>query len=231
MNFEPTLFKAPSFTEELVQAIKLISPQFGLSIDERSRLFWEEDQNGACWGEYKALAPLFKAMPKPKKVLEIGPGLGRSVVFFYKKLGWEKSEIAVYEGEGNKTKYTILGPRFEDSFCGNFAMLQKVLSYNGLNNIILYDAAKIALKELPGPYDFIYSFYAIGFHWSLEHFLPDIAKLMHDKSIAVFTVPNNFAPFSQLEDFYYKIIDWQTMWPKAGSLKLLILSNSNITSA
>src|SRR5690349_2560299 len=83
------VFKAPPLTAELINAIKLISPQFDLKENEESRSFWEADQNGACWGEYQALEPIFKETPKPKKILEIGPGLGRSIVFFSKKLGWK----------------------------------------------------------------------------------------------------------------------------------------------
>lgn len=222
------LFKAPPFTPQLLQAIKLISPQFDLKEDEKSRKFWEADQNGACWGEYNALAPLFKIMPKPKKILEIGPGLGRSIVFFSKKLGWESSNIYAYEGDGKNTKYTILGPRFEDSFCGNIEILKKVLRYNGIKNAAIFDSAKTSLIDLPGPYDFIYSFYAIGYHWSLEYFLFDVLKLMDGNSIAVFTIPDDFIPFPQLEAFAYKIIDWKAVWPEEETLKLLILGKNKL---
>ena len=222
------VFKAPPLTPELIQAIRLISPQFDLSLDEESRAFWEADQNGACWGEFEALKPLFAKMQKPKRILEIGPGLGRSIVFFSKKLGWETSKIDVYEGEGEETKYTILGPRFEDSFCGNFAMLRKLLHYNDIPNVHIIDADQTLLKDLQGPYDFIFSFYAVGFHWSLEHFFSDIVKLMNETSYAVFTVPKNFTPFQQLKDINYKIVEWKTVWPKEGTLKILILSKNSL---
>jgi hypothetical protein len=57
-------------------------------------------------------------MPQPGKILEIGPGLGRSLVFFSKKMGWETSEIHAYEGEGSTTKYTTLGPDLTILFGG-----------------------------------------------------------------------------------------------------------------
>src|SRR5690349_11750277 len=79
------VFHAPPLTEELVSAIRLISPQFDLNCDETSRLLWEADQNGACWGEFEALQPLFEAVHTPSKILEIGPGMGRSLVFFSKR--------------------------------------------------------------------------------------------------------------------------------------------------
>jgi hypothetical protein len=217
------IFRAPPLTIELVAAIKLISPHCDFSSGEKYRSIWEADQNGACWGEYEALAPLFEAMPRPAKVLEIGPGMGRSLVFFSKKLAWQSSEIHAYEGNGRTTKYTILGPRFEDSFCGNIPVLRVILEYNGVSKVTIHDAGNVPLAALPGPYDFLYSFYSIGFHWSLEHFLDDLLALMHNGSIAVFTLPNNFVPFPRLERLAYRIVDWETAYPRDGQLKLLVL--------
>ena len=48
------IFLAPLLTPNLISAIKLISPQYALSLSEDSRLFWQKDQNGACWGEFEA---------------------------------------------------------------------------------------------------------------------------------------------------------------------------------
>jgi hypothetical protein len=218
----------PPLTPDLVAAERLIAPHFHLTTSEKSRRFWEAEMNGCCWGEYEALAPLFRSMRRPAKILEIGPGLGRSVVFFSKKLGWQKSEIHVYEGEGSTTKYTLLGPRFEDSFCGNIGMLRYVLEFNGMENVRIFNARDIPLADLPGSYDFLYSFYSIGFHWSLEHFLDDLTPLMHDSSVAVFTVPHEFSSFPTLERLPHKILDWKPVWPKGGRLKLLIIGKKAV---
>ena len=220
------VFRAPPLTPELVTAIRLISPQFVFEATEKHRRIWEADQNGACWGEYEALAPLFRAMPTPKKILEIGPGMGRSLVFFSRKLGWGSSEIHAYEGEGSSTRYTQMGPRGDDSYCGNIPVLRSVLEFNGIRNVRVFNAAEVQLTDLPGPYDFLYSFYSIGFHWSLEHFLSDLLPLLHDRSVAVFTVPQEFRPFPELEELPHRILDWKTVWPKDGRLKLLVLGKA-----
>jgi len=222
------IFRAPPLTKELVAAIKLIAPHFDFTTREKYRAIWEADQNGSCWGEYQALAPLFRAMPVPARILEIGPGMGRSLVFFSKKLGWESCEIHTYEGDGSIEKYRLIGPRFEDSFCGNITMLKYVLEYNGIHNVTIFNAKDTRLLNLPKPYDFLYSFYGIGFHWSLEHFLDDILSLLHDQAIAVFTVPNHFTTFPRLEELSYRIIDWKTVWPKDGCLKMLVLSKQTL---
>jgi len=170
------IFRAPPLTHKLRAAIKRISPQFDLR--KRDRLFWEADENGSCWGEYEALEPFLARVPADAKILEIGPGLGRSLVFFAKKLGWRGNQLNAYEGNGRTTKYTVLGPRFEDSFCGNIEELRRVLDFNGINDVKIFDAAKTRLSDLPGPYYLIYSFYGIGFHWSLEYFLDDLLPLL-----------------------------------------------------
>lgn len=222
------VFRAPPLTKELVTAIARISPQFQLSAGERSREFWEVEQNGACWGEYEALLPLFAALDRPHKVLEIGPGLGRSVIFFAKKLGWESSEIHLYEGTGATTYYTTLGPRFDYSFCGDLAVLSHILRYNGVGNVTIFDAKNIKMADLAGPYNFIYSFFSIGFHWALENFIDDILGLMDQQSVAVFTVPAGFTPFARLNELSHRVIDWKAVWPAERWLKLLIIGKSRL---
>jgi hypothetical protein len=220
------VFRAPPLTPELVAAIKLISPHCDFTDSEQYRAIWEADQNGACWGEYEALAPLFRALPRPQRILEIGPGMGRSLVFFSKKLGWENCDLNAFEGTGTSTKYTILGPRFEDSFCGNIPVLRSVLEYNGVRNVNIFDASQMRLGQVPGQFDLIYSFYCIGFHWSLAHFLADLLPRMHERSIALFTVPQEFQPFPAMQGLHHRIIEWKTAWPKDWWLKLLVLSKS-----
>jgi SAM-dependent methyltransferase len=218
------VFQAPPLTTELVSAIKLISPHLDFAPTEQNRLVWEEDNNRTCWREYEILAPLFQAIPKPKKILEIGPGLGRSLIFFSKKFGWNGSEIHAYDGEGSTTKYTILGDRFEDSYCGNLSMLRSVLEFNNIRNIRLFNARNVPLVDLQGSYDLLYSFYSIGYHWSLELFLDDLLTLMNERSIAVFTVPQAFRPFPKLKSLSYKVVDWKSTWSKDHWSRILILS-------
>ncbi len=91
------LFLAPPFTEEVVAAIRLISTRLPLKADEASRLLWQQESNAASEAEYEALLPLFEKVEKPKRVLEIGPGFGRSVVFFSKKGLLAGSEISLYD--------------------------------------------------------------------------------------------------------------------------------------
>jgi hypothetical protein len=222
------VFHAPPLSDELVRAIKLITPDIDLRTNEKSRQYWELDQNLSCWAEYEALSPILKQIPKPAKVLEIGPGFGRSVVFFSRKLDWPDTEFHLFEANGERTRYTMLGPRFEDSFCGNLALLEEVLKYNAVTNFTIFDAKKLDFKitRLPSPYDVIYSFYAIGFHWSLEHFLDDVLSLMHDRSVALFTVGYKFLEFEKLRRLHYRLID--ATRTRSLTVKMLVLSKSDV---
>lgn len=218
------VFRSPPLTPELVKAIRLISPHLDLKTGERDRFAWEEDQNASCWCEYEALAPLLGSIPRPRRILEIGPGLGRSIVFFSKKLGWESSDIQLFEGDGDRTKYTTLGPRFEDSFCGNMKMLRHVLNYNGVQNATIVDAKQTKLSNLPGPYDLLYSFYSIGYHWSVEFFMDDLLGIMSRKSVAIFSVPEEFSIFPRLKQFPYRLVDWKVPGSGGWGLKFVVLS-------
>lgn len=227
------LFKAPPFNRRIVQAIRLISPQYVLQADEESRKFWQTEQNGFCWGEYEALSGYLLKIPTPKKCLEIGPGMGRSVVFFSKKLGLEGSEFHLYESTGKRTKYTFNGPRFTDSFCGSIEILEDMLRYNGITNYKIFDAKDLdsKLSHLPGPYDIIYSFYAVGFHWSLEHFIDEAFALMHEKTLAFFIVTGDFVVFEKLKKFNFKIFDYVSCCPVNRKDKMLVLSKSQLFSS
>jgi hypothetical protein len=224
------VFHAPPLTPALLAAIKLISPRLKLAQDEVSRRVWEQEQNGTCWSEYEALHALLSHIEKPRKILEIGPGLGRSVVFFCRKFGWQDSEMHLYDADGSATKYKQKyydagKDSLRDSFSGNLGLLRSLLNYNRISNYTIFDAGQMALAELPGPYDLLYSFYSIGFHWSLELFLDDLLPLMHDRTLAIFTVKRDFRGFPRLRDFHCRVVEWKTVLRKKSSwLGMLVMS-------
>ncbi|MGB7077437.1 MAG: hypothetical protein WBD53_09625 [Xanthobacteraceae bacterium] len=222
------IFRAPPLTPEIISAIKLISPHCDLGQSDRYRTAWEADQNGACWGEYEALEPILKSVLPGGNVLEIGPGMGRSIVFFSKMLGLPGDSFHAYEGTGTTTKYTFLGPKFADSFCGNISVLKHLLEFNGVSGVTIFDAAQVALSDLPGPYDLIYSFYSIGFHWSLEHFIGELLPLLSQHGIGIFTTTLDFTPFEKLTELSYRILDWTPAWPLGARAKFIVLSKGEL---
>ena len=228
------LFLAPPFTKEMVTAIRLISTRLPLKADEASRLLLQAESNAASEAEYEALLPLYEIIEKPKRVMEIGPGFGRSVVFFSKKGLLADSEISLYDADGTSTrykqKYYEHPPKWPDtsSFCGNLSLLRTMLDYNGLKQYEIFDAKQRALSSLPGPYDLIYGFYSIGFHWSLEHYLDDLEPLMHEHTIVVCTLNKNFRLFPRLEQFSTRVLECREVKKNRNPLRLLVLSKATL---
>jgi hypothetical protein len=226
------LFLSPVFTEEVVEAIRLVSTRLPLKADESSRLLWQNESNAASLAEYEALSPLFARVETPRRVLEIGPGFGRSVVYFTRRGVWPGSEISLYDTDGATTKYKQKyykhPPRWPDtsSFCGNLSLLTRILDYNGVTGYRIFDAAKSPLAGLPGPYDLIYGFFSIGFHWSLEYYLDDLAPLMHPRTLLVCTLNKNFRPFPRLKEFSTRVLSCREVKKNASHLRLLVLSKS-----
>lgn len=221
-------FRAPPLDEELIAAVKAITPQFSLRPDEESRKVWELSQNGSSWAEFEALAPLFESMEEPERVLEIGPGMGRSVVFLARKLGWSRAGFDLYEGDGAARKYPLNAPRSAESFCGSLSQLRRVLTFNEIENYRLVDAADsgFRLSGIGGPYQLIYSFYGVGFHWSLADFWSEIRELMSPQCVAVFTVHHSFEEFPELMEMPHRYVPFRRILAKDRPLNLLVVSES-----
>ena len=135
------IFLAPPFTPEVATAVSLISTRLPFRADEPSRLLYQAEANAMAEKEYEALSPLIQQMAKPRRVLEIGPGLGRSAVYFSKKRLWdENAEVHFYDATGTQTKYKTKHydrpPQWPDvsSFCGNLPLLRGFLDHNQLRN-------------------------------------------------------------------------------------------------
>ncbi len=229
------VFQAPPFTEKVAGAVQLISTRLRFRADEASRLLCQKESNARSQREYEALAPLFQQMGKPRRILEIGPGFGRSVIFFSKKGLWgQDAEIHLYDADGSQTKYKQRHhdrpPKWPDisSFCGNLELLRDVLEYNGLRNYKVFDAAALPLSGLPGPYDLIYSFFSVGFHWSLEFYLDEINPLLHEKTVLVCTLNKRFRPFRRLGEFSTRVLECREIKRNAPPLRLLVLSRSEV---
>jgi len=227
------VFLMPEFTPAVVASVSLINPQLSLRPNERSRLLVQQEANAMSQSEYEALAPLFARMPKPCRVLEVGPGFGRSAAYFSKKNVWDHdAAVHLYDTDGSQTRYNFKyysrPPQWPDvsSFCGDLSLLRSFLSHNSVDNFEIFDAAQLPLRELPGPYDLIYSFFSLGFHWSLRFYLEDILPLMNDTSILVCTLHKNFEPFPELKNFSARVFHCRRARKKAPLLRLLALSKS-----
>jgi hypothetical protein len=229
------IFLVPPFTPEVAASVSLISTRLPLRADERSRLLCQMETNAMSEREHQALAPLFGKMQKPQRVLEIGPGFGRSVVYFSKKGVWDKgADVHLYDSNGTETKYKQeyydRPPQWPDvsSFCGQLSLLRSFLDYNHIAGYRIFDAAELPLCKLPGTYDLIYGFFSIGFHWSLEFYLDDLNPLMGKNSVLICTLNKHFKPFTRLRDYSTRILYCRDTKKRAAPLRLLALSKGEL---
>ena len=224
-------YRVPPFTEELVKAVRLISTRLALKADEPSRRMFQMESNDAVMVEYEALQPLFAALPKINKVLEIGPGLGRSIVAFSKLGVWQQTAtLHMYDANGQATKYKQehydRPPQWPDtsSFCGNIALLDNFLKFNGMSRYEIFDASTVPLTALPGPYDLIYGFFSVGYHWSIDYYLDEIMPLMSDSSVLVCTLNKQFEPFPRLANYFTRVLQSPRVIKNGRPLSFLALS-------
>jgi hypothetical protein len=204
-----TVVRVPPLDAAFVAALKLIAPQYqSLQPDERSRVFWERDQNTVCWTEDAALGSLLSVMPLPSRVLEIGPGLGRSAVFMSKR-HFPKARFDLFDATGHAAKYELEGSRYEDSFCGNLAVLRRCLEFNHVSDFRIIDATTTGghLPPLSQPYDLIYSCYAVGFHWSVDLWLDEILGVCHDATLCALMVPSDYEASPRIASLPHTILE------------------------
>lgn len=227
------LFLAPPFTEEVVGSVRRISTRLSLNSDEASRMLWQRESNAASQSEYDALSPVFARMARPGSILEIGPGFGRSVAFFGKKGVWDATAaVHLYDATGEETKYKQKHydrpPKWPDisSFCGDLAFLRECLEYNHIGNYQIHDAALTPLRSLPGPFDLIYAFYSVGFHWSLDYYLDELEPLLHEKSVMVCTLNKHFKMSERLREFWTEIIEVRDLKRSSQPERLMVLSRT-----
>jgi hypothetical protein len=232
------VFLAPPFTPEVAAAVSLISTRLPFRADERSRLLYQAEANAMSEKEYEALSPLIGQMARPRRVLEIGPGLGRSAVYFSKRRLWdEDAEVHLYDATGAQTKYKTRHydrpPQWPDisSFCGNLPLLRSFLDHNRMANYRIFNAAELPLSRLPGPYDLVYAFFGLGYHWSLEFYLDEVTPLVGENSVLVCTLHRNFRPFARLREFSTRILYCRDIKKNAEPRKLLALSRSKLPEA
>lgn len=229
----PQLFIAPPFTEKVVESIRRISTRLSLKCDQASRLLWQQENNAASQSEYEALVPVFSKLPPFKSVLEIGPGFGRSAVFFSKMKMWNESAILhLYDTNGQETKYKQkhyeTPPKWPDtsSFCGDLSFLRECLDYNGLRNYKIHDAAESQISSLPGPFDLIYAFYSVGFHWSLDYYLDDLLPMLDENGLLVCTLNKHFQMSSRLAEFETQIVEVRSLKKRSQPERILIFKKT-----
>jgi hypothetical protein len=105
------------------------------------------------------------------------------------------------------------------------------LEYNHIAGYRIFDAAELPLRQLPGPYDLIYSFFSLGYHWSLEFYLEDLDPLLQTNTVLVCTLNKHFKPFARLRQYSTRILSCRDTKQGSVPLRLLLLSKGELPEA
>jgi len=122
---------------------------------------------------------------KPKIALDMGSGIGRASVFFFKYFNW--TDTLFIEADGNSGEIQLSGIRNgEKEFYNSLKATELFCRANEIENLKLFNLEKHTWKELDCKPDLVYSFAALGFHWSFNQFLIDIYPFLESKCILIF---------------------------------------------
>jgi len=137
-----------------------------LQISDNTRDFLK-----ASIDEYESLRRLFGF---PKKVLDIGCGLGRSSVFLKNMCHWNGAKFYLADFNENvqypKGRTNIPLGYFDDAKPVPFNSLGATMYFctdNDLVNVKTIDLSTNNIKKLRNV-DLVYSFHSVGYHWSIE---------------------------------------------------------------
>ncbi|MGB3535484.1 MAG: hypothetical protein WBA13_18445 [Microcoleaceae cyanobacterium] len=126
----------------------------------------------------------------PRYCLELGAGIGRMSVYFYKKLGWQDTFFYLQDGDSGTIQYGGVRQSNEGEYYNSFKVAHDFCHANELKKIkILNNVSNIDRKI-----DFCYSFAAIGFHWHINLYLDQLTPILADDAKLLFELR---APFSK----------------------------------
>lgn len=124
---------------------------------------------------------LLRLLPKPRRVLEIGAGLGRVSVYFREKMGWDRTEFYLLDGDrGTEQVAGVHDRTHPDHFYNSHEAARKFCAANGIAGVDLHtmDAEVDWWRGLAEKFDLAYSFKAIGYHWPAGGYLSILRSVM-----------------------------------------------------
>ena len=164
----------------------------------------------------------------PKVALEIGAGIGRMSLYFFKKFNWTNTKFIIQDGDADAGNVQKGGIRYssEDEFYNSFSATRSYLTANGLTSFsTLTDVTTIEDKV-----DFVYSFGSIGFHWHINLYLDKIAPLLNPNALVLFEIR---APKPDVDEetaqkyqaFYDSQLEYAKNHPKYTNVQVVDLTN------
>ena len=121
----------------------------------------------------------------PKVALDVGAGIGRASVFFFKQFGWINTRFILADGDSGKKQLHGMRTGKAD-FYNSLSATKSFCRANGMLNFEVFNLEKYKWAELNYRPDLVYSFKALGFHWPINSFLDDIHPKLEDNCLLIF---------------------------------------------
>lgn len=159
--------------------------------------------------------------PYPKRILELGCGLGRMSIFLNKMNIIEDTKYYLADSSIITNSENLYGWNPE-TWYNDLKLTKEFCDLNGLKNFEIIDLTKDCIKKLERV-DFIFSVMAVGFHYPIEQYLFDLRKILDNQGTMIFGVrKGKYENSSLLEEFeYYEFCSI----PNENKEEFLILRN------
>lgn len=150
--------------------------------------------------EFKIMKPY---IGQPKKILELGCGLGRYSVFLNSQL--EQSPHFIMADFSHISKKIKYGWNPEESKYNNLELTKDFCNDNGLSNFTIFDLALEDLENLED-IDLVISVLSVGFHYPIELYINKLMKITSPKATMIFGVRSGIYDISDFPEFSEQIL-------------------------
>lgn len=134
--------------------------------------------------EIEGIEKYFKNL-NPEIALDVGSGIGRASVFFFKYFNWINSLFILADGDSGEKQLSGMRAGKAD-FYNSLEATESFCKANGMSNLRTFNLEKLGWEELDCNPDLVYSFRALGFHWPINSFLEEIYSLLKNKCLLFF---------------------------------------------
>ena len=127
---------------------------------------------------------------QPGRVLEIGAGIGRASVYLAQRFQWTDTAFHILDGDSGDKQYSPIDGARRDRFYNSLEATRVFCTANGIpgEKLVFHNAENDQWQsEIAGlRFDLIYSFAAIGFHWSIHMYLDQLRRQCHPDTLLIF---------------------------------------------
>ena len=121
----------------------------------------------------------------PRVALDVGSGIGRASVFFFKYFKWIKTLFILADGDSGNIQ--LCGRRTGGAdFYNSLKATESFCRANGMEDFKTFNLEKSGWAKLPRKPDLVYSFKALGFHWPINPFLEVVYPALSQKCRLIF---------------------------------------------